>query len=428
MIQDVSSLEKAVNFSRSVCHRRLVVKSIQEKDVSRGARSQINEILQNSVVEHLTLCLLPLSLQNSMLKMLSNITSLNIDSLFFHPSYQVLIDLPHLKEVTCIKSEFFLTCIRKHQIESLKLTVITDKLFDFFAQCNRLKHLSVWGFLMRYDQGFGNFKLESLKLEPVVWDIIGELEWNLASCHNFLESQKHSLKELTINRCELFHACDEIVLFSLNEMSLQKMYVDYSINGGEIHKVNEQLTELRMDFVDNYVTENIIACCPNVQWLDMSIGNNIFTKILPAVAKHMPRLKHLIMSIDNPENLNAVEKLEFKNLDILDLVFLSEDIQHFITLLGWCPTISALRFNMPSSFIWQRQDFLKLLGNIPNVTEILSFGNFGFSPEVLDLFMQHLSALKLKKFKAVVLDPESFSHLIPKDLYSKLDFILSRAY
>lgn len=410
--------------SRKLQYRHLEIRSVQDTDINRPIKSSLLEIVNNSIVERLVLLMLPLSLQRSVLASVSHLKHLTIDSYLNHSSHYSIVDLPNLEYVDCVGSECILNSIGQHKINSLKISWLKNDIHDFFSKCDALRELSLWGFDARHDREFKDVKLKSLRIEVSEADTILDLDWNLISCRNFLNSQKGSLKNLYVIRSTAFHSCDELVVYALNNMDLVNLHIEYSVDIGIVHKLNEQLKYLRIDCEHgpNDATTSIIGCAPNVEVLDVSMGRNIFDGILPLINQHMLALKHLIMTIDDPEEFDA-EALCFKNLQVLDVVFLTENIQHFIKLISCCPLLTIIRYNMPEVFVWDIENFSQFIHNIPNVIEILSVGNFGLVKEHLDLLILRENSLKLKKFKFLVSPYINISPLL--GLYdSKINFVI----
>lgn len=397
---------------------------MQDVEVSRVTKSHLFEIINNSFVERLVLMMLPLNLQRTVLSSVSNLKHLTIDSYLNHTTYST-VDLPNLEVMDCVGSECVLNSIGQHKIKSLKISFIKQEILEFLEKCNALKDLTLWGFDARHDREFQDVHLESLIIETSTADSIINLDWNINSCRKFFNSQKGSLKNFSVIKNTIFHSCDEMVVYVLNNMSLINLHVEYSIDDGIVHKLNEELQYLRMDceYGANEATTSIIACAPNVLVLDILTGINIFDGILPLVNEHMSILKHLILTVDHPEDFNS-EPLQFKNLQVLDTVFLSEHIQHFIKLISCCPLLTFIRYNMPQVFIWQNEDFREFLYNIPNVLEILSVGNFGLNEVTLELLMLHENTLRLEKFKFVLSPFDNFLPIIDIRADSKIRFII----
>jgi hypothetical protein len=431
-IQQATSVDDAIEDSKRLNHRRLILRSTNEEQVSRATKSKLLEITDNSFIEDLSLIFLPLSLQNSILSSLSHITTLYVDSLYVHPSYHATIDFPNLKEVDCVRSDFILNNIGRHRIEKLKISYIQPEIYVFLERCNGLKELSMWGFRARYDRQFNNFQLEALKLAADPFDDASYqgVNWNLQSCLKFLESQRRSLKKLHIayTRSEDWDepdwSCEEIVIYALNKMDLRVLRAYYPVETGTVVKLNEQMKDLKINFDITEVTENIIACCPNVEKIELWNNTADYQKILPFISTHMPYLKHLKINFILPHGKIEKFNAHFPNLEILDVALWDErDIRDLITLLKCCPNVKYLKIDTPVNFQWHFLDLIDFLELIPNVEEILTFGDFGLVDVTMQLITECRNALKLKYLKFMVERPANFSRLIEKYSHSKINFM-----
>lgn len=423
MSMDVTSVDDGFEDSKRLRHRRMILRA-KSDEISRDTKSKVMEIIKNSSVENLSLCWLPLSLQNAILSSLTNITFLYVDSLYVHPKYHSVIDFPNLKEVDCIRSDFILNSIGRHSIEKLRISYISPETVDFLKTCNALKDLSIWGFNAYFDYAFNNFQLKVLRLEASLYDVAyHHITWDIKSGGKFLESQRNSIRELHIPYCDVLFTCDELVIYALNNMNLKVLIAYYPIGIGKVNKLNEQMKELKIDFEDTPITENIIACCPNVEKIDLTFASQIFEKILPMVSKHMVNLKQMKLAINFPQDFGEI-KARFDQLECLDVsLFNARDTDTLLKLIKCCPNLKFLKINMPSIFAWTSRQLNEFFVLIPNVIEIQSLGNFGLFDETMQLIIKSENTLKLKYLKIFVMYPERYEKLLYNYRHSKISFM-----
>lgn len=417
-LQNNESLEKAFKDSFQLKYRTMTISS----NCLNATNEQIlmlNKIIENSSIEHLKLRYLHKNIVTKILFKATNITSLKINAFKMH--IEKKFDFPNLKYVFSSDNSF-LCAIGSHRIESLSISDISPNIFNFLETCNGLKELSISGFRVDGDREFTNFKLEKMRIYTYYlsefYQAFYKNGWDLSECGKFLSSQRHSLKEIYIKNDCVFRFCsDKIIAYALNNMDLRKLHASHPILHEKIYKVNRELKDLKIDLIESSYTKHLIDCCPNVEKIDLTSADSVFTFMLPLVSKIMLNLKHLKILIYNPPTILKIDA-ELSNLISLYVTLVaSKDVHILIMLIKCCHNIKYLILETPHNFNWEIHDFEEFLMLIRNVVEIRCKGDFGLTNEVFKWLIDKLenSTLILKSLKIEVENPEKFREM--RNLY-----------
>lgn len=390
------------------------------------------KVIEDSRVTDLSLILIPLNFHNQILSHLSNITSLRIDGFFIHPVHHKIFNFPNLKYLNAIDGESFLNCIGQNQIETLKISFIKSYIWGALERLNKLKDLTIFGFFWRTDRGFENFQLKTLTLAITNGAHEPALEWNLKNGQMFLDSQKNHLQEFIVEYDDMIESCNELLSYALNNMNLKRLYTLYSINGSNgVFKINEQLKDLTIELPRSTYSENVIACCPAVEKIDLSHTELLFEYMLPLVSKQMKFLKHMKLVINRPDYFERVDKIDakFDNILSLDVNMLFNTEFHHLTKVVTCmPNLKRLKIRMIGMMKWNFQDFSKFLTAIANVKEIYCNGDLGLTDFISEILVGCVNSLKLRSLQIKVDHPEKFIYLKEKLLKTNIRLVIMKKF